>query len=98
MNKAAYDALPAESKKALTDAAAVIEARVNLAKLLLLRLRDAPEVDDKYFRIAVDTTVPLFTMKETKRLFLIVVREYYYFWAGSPNAAKQVFATKAVFI
>ena len=87
--------------KALKDSGAdtaVIEARVNLAKLLLLRLRDAPEVDDKYFRIAVDTTVPLFTMKETKRLFLIVVREYYYFWAGSPNAAKQVFATKAVFI
>lgn len=78
--------------------AAVIDARVNLAKILLLRLRDAPEVDLKYFRIVVDATVPLFSMKETKRLFLVVVREFYYFWAGSPEAEKQVFAIKAVFI
>ena len=87
--------------KALKDGgadAAVIDARIKLAKLLLLRLRDAPEIDPKYFRIAVDTTVPLFTMKETKRLFLVVVREYYYFWSGSPDAEKQVFAKKAVFI
>lgn len=77
---------------------AVIEARLNLAKILLLRLRDAPEIDLKYFRIVVDATVPLFTLKETKRLFLVVVREFFYFWSGSPDADKQVFATKAVFI
>ena len=87
--------------KALKDAGAtpaVIEARVKLAKLLLLRIRSAPDVDAKYYRICVDTTAPLFTMKETRRLFLVVVREFYYFWAGSPDAEKFVFAHKAVFI
>jgi hypothetical protein len=59
-------------------------------KLLLVRLKDAPDKSHRIYRIAVDATIPLFTMKETRKLFLTVVREFYYFWIGDPEAASYI--------
>ena len=71
-------------------APALVETRVKLVKLLLLRLRDAPDKSAMTYRAAVDATVPLFELKETRRLFLAVVREFYYFWIGDPEAVSHV--------
>lgn len=68
----------------------VVETRSKLVKLLLLQLRQAGEKEPQKYRLAVDATLPLFTMKETRLLFLIVVRDFYYFWLGDPDAASHV--------
>ncbi len=68
----------------------VVDTRVKLAKIILIRLRDAPVKNNKFYRTAVDLTLPLFTIKENRHLFLVVVREFYYFWNGSPDAATKV--------
>ncbi len=80
-------------KKALRNENAeqkTIETRVKLAKILLMRLKDAPESDNKTYRITVDATLPLFEIKKNRRLFLVVVREFYHFWSGNPEAQKHV--------
>lgn len=66
------------------------DTRVILAKIILIRLRDAPVKNNKIYRTAIDLTLPLFSMKESKQLFLVVVREFYNFWAGNPDAASKV--------
>ncbi len=58
----------------------VIDTRIKMAKIILLRLRDAPEKNNKTYRMAVDITLPLFKIEKIKQLFLVVVREFYYFW------------------
>lgn len=58
----------------------VIETRIKMAKIVLVRLRDAPECNSKIYRMAVDITLPLFTVQEIRQLFLQVVREFYYSW------------------
>lgn len=68
----------------------LVEARLKLAKIILIRLRDAPEQNNKTYRTAVDLTLPLFHIKGNRNLFLIVVREFYYFWTGNPDAASKV--------
>lgn len=68
----------------------LVETRVKLVKLLLLRLREAPDKSAMIYRSAVDATVPLFELKETRRLFLAVVREFYYFWIGDPEAVSHI--------
>lgn len=68
----------------------LVDTRVKLVKLLLVRLKDAPDKSHRVYRIAVDSTIPLFTMKETRKLFLSVVREFYYFWIGDPEAATHI--------
>lgn len=68
----------------------LVDTRVKLVKLLLVRLKDAPEKNHKIYRTAVDFSVPLFNMKDTRRLFLAVVREFYYFWIGDPDAADYI--------
>lgn len=75
---------------------AVIETRVKLAKALVLRLRDAPVKNNKTYRTAVDFTLPLFTMPENKHLFLVVVREFYNFWAGNADAEAKVLKNNSV--
>lgn len=69
---------------------ALVDTRLRLVKLLLLKLRDVPERDHKVYRQAVNATVGIFTMKPTQRLFLAVVREFYYFWIGDPDAASHI--------
>lgn len=68
----------------------LVDTRVKLVKLLLVRLREAPQKSSKHYRISVDATVPLFEKNDTRRLFFAVVREFYYFWIGDPDAASHV--------
>lgn len=80
-------------KAALREAGAdkqVIETREKLVKLLLIDLRDVTEKNGKTYRTAVDALQPLFVMKETRQLFLAVVREFFYFWLGDPGAADNI--------
>lgn len=64
----------------------LVDTRVKLAKILLIRLKDAPLKNHKSYRTAVDLTLPLFNIKNNRRLFLVVVREFYHFWTGNPEA------------
>lgn len=68
----------------------LVDTRMQLVKLLLVRLRDAPEREGRYYRLAVDATLPLFDMQDTRRLFYAVVREFYYFWIGDPDAKEHI--------
>lgn len=68
----------------------VEETRVKLVKLLLLRLRDATDKNPRCYRLGVNATLPLFALRETRMLFLIVVREFYYFWIGDPEAPSRI--------
>jgi hypothetical protein len=68
----------------------LIDTRLKLAKILLVRLRDAPNKDNKFYRTTVDATLPLFEVKKNRRLFLVVVREFFHFWSGNPEADKFV--------
>lgn len=68
----------------------LVDTRVNLAKIILIRLKEAPVKNHQTYRSAVDLTLPLFTLKQNRRLFLVVVREFYHFWAGNPEARNMV--------
>ncbi|MEZ0237305.1 MAG: hypothetical protein ACAH06_04530 [Methylophilaceae bacterium] len=68
----------------------VVETRSKLVKLLLVRLRGASAKEAGLYRKAVDSTLPLFAMKEMRLLFQIVVQEFYYFWIGDPEAASHL--------
>lgn len=74
----------------------IIDTRVKFAKLLLVRLRNAPVTEKNAYRIAVDATLPLFELKKTRQLFLVVIREFFYFWAGNPDAHEHVMKTSKV--
>ncbi len=69
---------------------ALVDTRVKLAKIALIRLKTAPEKSGVMYRTAVDQTLPLFTIKQNRRLFLVVVREFFHFWSGNPDAASMV--------
>lgn len=69
----------------------IVDTRAKLAKVILIRLRDAPVQSSKTYRMAVDIILPLFTEDKIKQLFLAVVREFYYFWTDDPDAAEKVF-------
>jgi len=69
---------------------ALVDTRCKLAKIILIRLRSAPEKNHKAYRAAVDLTLPLFNIKQNRKLFLVVVREFYHFWSGNPDAANMV--------
>lgn len=68
----------------------LVDTRIKLAKIILIRLRDAPIKNHKSYRTAADMTLPLFKMNEAKQLFILVVREFYNFWTGNPNAASML--------
>lgn len=68
----------------------LVDTRVKLVKLVVLRLRDAPEFNNKRYRMAVDACLHLFEAKQTRDLFLAVVREFFYFWNGDPDAAQFI--------
>ena len=68
----------------------LVDARVKLAKIMLIRLREAPERDQRYYRMVVDLTLPLFKSKDSRKIFLVAVREFYHFWIGNPEAASMV--------
>lgn len=68
----------------------LVDTRSKLAKVILIRLRNAPVKNHKAYRTAVDLTLPLFNIKNNRRLFLVVVREFYHFWIGNPDARSKV--------
>lgn len=68
----------------------LVDTRVKLAKIILVRLKNAPVKNHKSYRTAVDLTLPLFNIKNNRRLFLVVVREFYHFWIGNPDASSMV--------
>lgn len=68
----------------------VVETREKLVKLLLINLRNADDKSGKKYRIAVDSLQSMFVMQEMRRLFLTVVREFYYFWIADPEAASRI--------
>ncbi|HSI25667.1 MAG TPA: hypothetical protein VK952_08585 [Methylotenera sp.] len=74
----------------------LIDTRLKLAKILLVRMRDAPDKNNKIYRTTVDATLPLFEVKKNRRLFLVVVREFFHFWAGNPDADKYILNTNTV--
>jgi hypothetical protein len=57
-----------------------IQAKVKLAKIVLLRLRDIPIKNNAAYRMAIDVTLPLFNLEELKQRFLEAVREFFYIW------------------
>jgi len=68
----------------------VIEIRVKLAQLLLLQLRHVDGKNGNVYRMAVDSMLPIFLKKETSELFIGIVREFFHFWLGDPNAAECI--------
>lgn len=68
----------------------IMETRVNLAKILLIQLRGAPYSDARIYRKAVNLTLPLFKINETQKLFLLVIREFYYFWIDNGKPSDNV--------
>ncbi|MES2500384.1 MAG: hypothetical protein V4570_07605 [Pseudomonadota bacterium] len=68
----------------------LIDTRLKLAKILLVRLRDAPNKSNHIYRTTIDATLPLFEVKKNRRLFLVVVREFFHFWSGNPEAEKFI--------
>lgn len=74
----------------------LIDTRLKLAKILLVRMRDAPDKNNKVYRTTVDATLPLFEVKKNRRLFLVVVREFFHFWAGNPDADKYILNSNTV--
>jgi hypothetical protein len=68
----------------------LIETRLNLAKIVMMRMRPSPVKNRQSYRTVVDSTMPLFRIKNSRRLFLEVVREFYHFWSGNPEAANLV--------
>lgn len=68
----------------------LVDTRTKLAKIILVRLKNAPVKNHKSYRTAVDLTLPLFNIKNNRRLFLVVVREFYHFWVGNPDASSMV--------
>ncbi len=79
--------------KALRDENApqtLIDTRVKLAKVLLIQLKNSPIKDNQAYRVSVDATVPLFDVRQNRRLFLVVVREFFHFWTGNPDAANYI--------
>lgn len=62
-----------------------IVVKLRLAKIMLLRLREAPQKSGAIYRVAVDMTLPLFRLKNSRQLFLNVVREFFEHWMVGPN-------------
>lgn len=74
----------------------LIDTRLKLAKILLVRLSDAPDRDNVAYRTTIDATLPLFEIKKNRRLFLVVVREFFHFWSGNPDAEKFILNSQTV--
>lgn len=68
----------------------VIDTRIRLVRLLIVQMRAAPELNNKYYRLAVDSMMHLFTVKQMRNFFLTVVREFFNFWIGDPEASNHI--------
>lgn len=68
----------------------VVEIRVKLAQLLLVQLRKVDGKNGDLYRLAAESMFPVFLKKETLELFIGVMREFFHFWLGDPNAAERI--------
>ena len=68
----------------------VVEIRVKLAQLLLLQLRKVEGHNGNIYRLAAGSMLPVFLKKETSELFIGIVREFFHFWLGDPDAAEHI--------
>jgi hypothetical protein len=77
----------AELMKEQNQSEDVVQARLRLAKLVLLRLRDIPIKNNVSYRMAVEVTLPLFNVDDIRQRFLLAVREFFYIWIAKvdPN-------------
>lgn len=66
-----------------------LERREKIAKILLLVLHGYP-VNSATYHAAVEAITPLFSHKDTKRFFLHIAREFFYFWIGDTSATARV--------
>lgn len=64
--------------------------RVKLVKLLLFKLNGITVKSPKLYRKAIDATISIFEQHQMRNFFLIVVREFYYFWMSQPDAAEHL--------
>ena len=64
--------------------AAVMDMRERLLTLLLYIIRHSEPVPTAY-RAGVDAMLTLFSREESRRLFIDVAREFFYFWNGFHN-------------
>lgn len=64
-----------------------VQAKLRLAKLVLLRLRDIPIKNNVSYRMAVEGTLPLFNVDDVRQRFLLAIREFFYIWIAKmdPN-------------
>ena len=68
----------------------IVEIRVRLAQLLLLQLRKMEGKNGQTYRLAAESMLPIFVKQETAELFVGVIREFFHFWLGDPNAAECI--------
>lgn len=69
---------------------AMVETRIKLVKLLIIQMRVAPQLNNKYYRLAVDSMMRLFTVSQMRNFYLTVVREFFSFWIGDPEASEHI--------
>ena len=73
-----------------------IDTRAKMAQLLLLQLRKIDGKDGHTYRLAVESMLPVFLKKETSELFIAVVREFFHFWLGDPNAPDNLSSSESL--
>ncbi|HYN55167.1 MAG TPA: hypothetical protein VES38_10740 [Methylotenera sp.] len=61
-----------------------VTTRLKVAKVITVELRNDHSSPDENYRDAINRTHHLFANEEMKEFFLIVSREFYHFWIGSP--------------
>jgi hypothetical protein len=71
----------------------IMIVKLRLAKIMLIRLRDAPQINGAIYRVAVDMTLPLFRLKNSRQLFLEVVREFYQHWIMDKTTSSSALLT-----
>jgi hypothetical protein len=67
-----------------------VEIRTRLAQLQELQLRQVKGMNGHVYRLAAESMLPVFHNPATARLFIGVVREFFHFWLGDPNATDRI--------
>jgi len=70
--------------KTVSDAR-LVDEWLHYAKILLIRLRDAPYKDHEIYRTAIDLTITLFKDKSSQKNYLNAARKFYKFWRAKPK-------------
>lgn len=68
----------------------LVDTRIKLVKLIVVRMRSMADLNNRQYRVAVDSLICSFKTAEPRRLFLGVAREFFHFWIGDPEAVKYI--------